>query len=83
MEHSLINVQFGKKIRELRIQKGLTQEELADLVGIHTNYVILIELAKYNVSLKVIGKLAAVFEVELKDLFNDEIFSLKTLELEK
>ncbi len=83
MEHSLINVQFGKKIRELRIQKGLTQEELADLVGIHTNYVSLIELAKYNVSLKVIGKLAAVFEVELKDLFNDEIFSLKTLELEK
>ena len=30
---------FGKRVKELRLEKGLTQEELAEKIGVSTNYV--------------------------------------------
>ena len=45
---------FGKRVRQLRKKRGLTQEELAARTHLHTNYVSLIERGQRVVSLNTI-----------------------------
>ena len=37
---------FGERVRELRTKKGLSQEELAELSGLHRTYISSLELGK-------------------------------------
>jgi len=60
---------FGRRVRELRKQQGLTQEKLAELASIDYSYLNLIEAGKRNPSLKRIAKLARVLKVSLPELF--------------
>jgi len=41
---------LGKKIRQLRVDKGLSQEDLADVCGFDRTYISLIERGKRNLS---------------------------------
>ena len=59
---------FGKKMREVRRDKGISQEKLADLAGLHRTYVSLVERGECNISLLNIEKLASALDVALKDL---------------
>jgi len=51
-------IAFGKHIRELRLERNLSQEKLAELADLHRNYVGGIERGERNVSLLNIVKLA-------------------------
>ncbi len=51
-------IDFGKKIRSLRLQAGLSQEKLAELANLHRNYIGMIERAEINITLLNIEKLA-------------------------
>lgn len=62
-------VAFGSVLRELRNQKGLSQEALALEAGIERNYVSLIELGRNSASVKMIFKFAAVLDVPPSKLF--------------
>ncbi len=53
----------------LRTKKGLTQEELAEKVGITRQTVISIEKGHYTPSVLLALKLAAVFKVPVEDVF--------------
>ena len=64
-----IRVRFGQRLRELRLAKGLSQEELAFRAGLHRTYVSSTERGQRNVALLNIEKLAAALEVEMADLF--------------
>ena len=59
---------FGKRVRHLREQRGLTQEALADLSGLHPTYISGIERGKRNVSLANIRRLATALGVSLSEL---------------
>ena len=49
---------FGERVRELRLERGLTQEALAARAGLHSTYVGGIERGKRNVGFDNIVKLA-------------------------
>ena len=57
-------------LRELRQGRGMSQEELADLVGIRRETILRLEKGLYNPSLKLAMDLARVFGVTVEELFS-------------
>jgi transcriptional regulator with XRE-family HTH domain len=64
-----ILVKFGKKIREVRTKRGLSQEALADIANVHRTYIGMIERAEKNITLLNIQKLAKALKIDIKELF--------------
>jgi transcriptional regulator with XRE-family HTH domain len=60
--------QFGQRVRERRLALGWSQEQLAEVVGLHWTYVGSVERGERNVSLQNICKLAAALEVDPAEL---------------
>ena len=63
-----VQKRFGKKLREVRQQKGISQEKLAELAGLHRTYVSSVERGERNISLVNIEKLASALNVSLAKL---------------
>ena len=63
-----IRKQFGKKIKQLRLEMELSQEVLAHLAELDSTYIPSIEKGERNVSLEVIQKLARAFKIKISDL---------------
>lgn len=59
---------FGRTLRERRTSLGLSQEELADLAGLHRTYVGSIERGERNPSLLNIARLARALRVKPSEL---------------
>ena len=58
------------RLREVRQKgEGLTQQALADLVGVSRQSIIAIESGKYSPSLELAIKIAEVFDCEIRELF--------------
>lgn len=60
---------FGRKIKEYRKKKNLTQAQLAELVNVDDKHISCIESGKNFPSADLIERLAVSLEVEPKDLF--------------
>ena len=59
---------FGQRIRELRINKKMSQGDLAKILKVHRSYVSGIERGLRNPSLLTLKKLSAALNVETTDL---------------
>lgn len=70
MENKEVLVKFGQRVRELRKEKNLSQEELSFKANLHRTYIGMIERAEKNITLVNIEKIAKALNVELKELFN-------------
>ena len=64
-----ILVRYGKAVRKIRSEQGISQEELADLCGLHRTYISDVELGKRNLSLENIEKIAFALKYSLPDFF--------------
>lgn len=62
---------FGRRVRELRKERGLSQEELAHRAGMHSTYLGGIERGERNPALLNISKIARALRVTIQDLFSD------------
>ena len=60
------------KLKLARVEKGMSQQELADLCEVTRQTIGLIEKGKYNPTLNLCIKLARVLNLTLNDLFWDE-----------
>jgi len=63
---------FGRKVKEYRIKKKLSQEELAEMIDIAERNLSKIECGKSFIRAEKIGKLAESLGVKPKDLFDFE-----------
>ncbi|ASA24926.1 helix-turn-helix domain-containing protein [Paenibacillus donghaensis] len=59
----------GDRIRRLRKDKGLSQEQLAELSGLHTNYVGQVERGEKNLTIETLQKIVGGLGVSLEELF--------------
>ena len=57
------------RVRELRIGRGMTQEEIAERVGVSRQTIISIELGRYNPSIVLAYKLARAFDRSIEEVF--------------
>lgn len=62
--------QLSEKLREVRKEKKLTQQELADKAGLHLTYVGHLELGKYHPTVFVMWKIAKALGVSMNELTN-------------
>jgi len=69
-----IKVKIGNRIKELRLQKSISQNDLAFYAGMDRSYLAGVESGKRNISIVNIEKLAAALEVSVKDFFSDKSF---------
>jgi transcriptional regulator with XRE-family HTH domain len=60
---------FGERVRQLRKQKDISQEELAHRADLHRTYIGMIERAEKNITLLNIEKIANALEVKIPELF--------------
>jgi transcriptional regulator with XRE-family HTH domain len=63
-----INVRIGNNIREKRLSKRLSQEQLAALADVHRTYIGIIERAERNITLVSLEKIARALGVDIKEL---------------
>jgi transcriptional regulator with XRE-family HTH domain len=68
---STLQARFGQKLRAVRKEKGVSQEELSHLAGLDRTYVSTVERGLKNVSLATIAKLAKGLRVRMAELMPD------------
>jgi len=61
---------LGERIRELRIERGWRQIDLAEETGMHENYVSDLELGRKEICLKMLQAVASAFKMKPADLLD-------------
>lgn len=67
---SILNF-FGKRVREERLKKGLSQEEFAEIPGLHRTYIGMIERGEKNITLENIEKISKALKVSISKLLEE------------
>ena len=66
-----ILTRYGQAVRKIRLERGISQEELADRCGLHRTYISDIELGKRNLSLENIERIAMSLNKTLSEFFKE------------
>ena len=70
---------FGKKLKFLRIDKGLTQLELAEILNMSPNFIGMIERGERNTTVENVFKISRALKVKASSLFEDsKIYTART-----
>lgn len=68
-EAERIQKRFGARVRELRLEREMSQEQLAFAAGLDRTYIVSVEGGRRNVSLVNIVRIAKALDVPTKELF--------------
>ena len=63
-------IDFGKRVRSLRLAKGLTQVQLGEIANFDRNYIGMIERGERNPSLINLHRIAKALNISLSELFD-------------
>jgi transcriptional regulator with XRE-family HTH domain len=69
MQKDDIRTRFGARVRQLRTERGWSQEAFADEAGLHRTYIGSVERGEQNISLVNIEKIAGTLGISLAELF--------------
>lgn len=69
MEESLQKF-IGKRIRLLRLQKGLTQEQVEEMADLGTNYVYKLEHLETNIKINTLEKVMTALDCDIASFFD-------------
>lgn len=69
MRRATVLARFGKTLRELRTERGLSQDELAARAGLDRNYIGMIERGERNPAIVNVVKIAEALDVPPSELF--------------
>jgi DNA-binding XRE family transcriptional regulator len=61
---------LAERIKRLRRERELTQQELADLLGMNASYITQVEAKQQGLSLPMVYRLAKIFHLSLKEFFS-------------
>ena len=64
---------YGRALRKIRTELGISQEELADLCGLHRTYISDVELGKRNLSLENIERISIALKMSLPKFFEEVV----------
>lgn len=68
MNHTDLRVSLGQTIKELRSERGYSQESFADAVGLHRTYMGGIERGERNVGIVNLARIATTLDMTLSEL---------------
>jgi transcriptional regulator with XRE-family HTH domain len=63
------DILLAKRIKQLRKERGFTQEELSQLLGMNTSYITQVEAKQQGLSLPMVYRLAKIFHLSLHEFF--------------
>lgn len=66
--HVTARAQFAANLRKARLDRGLSQEALADAAGLHRTYIGCVERNEKNISIDSMERLATALGLDLRDL---------------
>ena len=69
----MIEQEIGRRIKEIRKQKKIPQEKLAEMIGITPNYMSALERGLYNIKLELLVQIIDCLDITADDLFRDVI----------
>jgi transcriptional regulator with XRE-family HTH domain len=69
-----IRLKIGKRLKELRTKKGLSQEKFSFICELDRTYIASVEQGKRNISVVNIDKIAKAFGISVNEFFKSEIF---------
>ena len=64
---------FGKKLKLLRKQMGITQAKLAELAGVHEKHISKIEIGSYKPNFETMEKILSALNIDIEDIFKQQI----------
>lgn len=64
-----INIAFGKRVAELRRLQNTSQEDFAELCGVHRTYIGALERGEKSPTLNTIAKVAKGLQISIVELF--------------
>lgn len=67
-KHIKARVLFSQNLRQLRAEKNISQERLADIAGLHRTYVSSVERCERNLTIDSMEKLAQALNVDIREL---------------
>ena len=70
----LIQKQVGKRIREIRLSKKISQEDCALNCNLHRTYFGSVERGERNISIINLNKICSSLDISLKEFFDSDIF---------
>ena len=69
----MIEQEIGRRIKEIRKQKKIPQEKLAEMIGITPNYMSALERGAYNIKLDLLVQIIDCLDITADDLFRDVV----------
>lgn len=73
MDTDKTSLTIAKNLKKIREDLGMSQEELANIAGLHRTYISMIERSEKNITVLCLGKIANALNVDIIELLHETV----------